>query len=118
MMTSIDTPTSSESDDGSRKMDLVYFSNDFPKDDLQTLFRHLRNQSKTRQHTILAHFLSTATSAVKHEIQALSAELKQSFRPFESLLDWVDDAELRKSSLCGAVDGVLLVILQLGAYIG
>ncbi|KAH0277588.1 putative polyketide synthase, partial [Aureobasidium melanogenum] len=64
MMTSIDTPTSSESDDGSRKMDLVYFSNDFPKDDLQTLFRHLSNQSKTRQHTILAHFLSTATSAL------------------------------------------------------
>ncbi|KAG9871680.1 putative polyketide synthase, partial [Aureobasidium melanogenum] len=118
MMTSIDTPTSSESDDGSRKMDLVYFSNDFPKDDLQTLFRHLRNQSKTRQHTILAHFLATATSSLKHEIQALSAELKQSFRPFESLLDWADDAELRRSSLCGAVDGVLLVILQLGAYIG
>ncbi|KAH0344598.1 putative polyketide synthase, partial [Aureobasidium melanogenum] len=74
-------------------MDLVYSSNDFPKDDLQTLFRHLRNQSKTRQHTILAHFLATATSSA-------------------------DDAELRKSSLCGAVNGVLLVILHLSAYIG
>lgn len=117
-MTSIDTPSSSESDEGSRKMDLVYFSNDFPKDDLQNLFRHLRNQAKTRQHTILAHFLTTATASVKHEIQALSVELKQYFRPFESLLDWADDTELRKSSLCGAVDGVLLVILQLAAYIG
>lgn len=118
MMTSIDTPTSSESDEGSRKMHLVYFNNDFPKDDLQNLFRHLRNQAKTRQHTLLAHFLATATRSVKHEIQTLSADLKQSFRPFESLLDWADDTELRKSSLCSAVDGVLLVILQLAAHIG
>jgi hypothetical protein len=99
-------------------MELVYFSNEFPREDLQDLFRRLHNHSKDKQHPVLARFIHEATWAVKDEVRRLPTELKQLIPPFENLLSWVENAELREGLICGAVDGVLLIVVQLATYIG
>lgn len=109
---------SSDSDGDLGKMELVYFSNEFPKDDLQDLFRRLHNHSKDKHHPILAQFINEATWAVKDEVQRLPTELKQMFPPFETISNWAENTELREGLICGAVDGVLLVVVQLATYIG
>ncbi|KUJ11670.1 putative polyketide synthase [Mollisia scopiformis] len=109
---------SSESDGDLRKMELVYFSNEFPREDLQDLFRRLNNHSKDRHHPVLARFISEVTWAVKDEIRRLPTELKQLFSPFDTVFSWADDTKLRDGLLCGAVDGVLLIVVQLATYIG
>ncbi|KAH8810943.1 putative polyketide synthase [Xylogone sp. PMI_703] len=116
---SIYTPvTNSDSDEDIRKMRLVYFSNEFPKEDLQDLFRRLHNHSKDRHYPFLAQFISEATWAIKDEVRQLPTELKQLIPPFETILSWAENPELREGLICGAVDGVLLVVVQLAAYIG
>jgi monodictyphenone polyketide synthase len=113
------TPTTSSDSDGDpRKMELVYFSNEFPRDDLQDLFRHLHNHSKDKHHPILAQFINETTRAVKDEVRRLPTELKQLIPPFETVLSWAENTELREGLICGAVDGVLLVVVQLATYIG
>jgi monodictyphenone polyketide synthase len=99
-------------------MEIVYFSNEFPKDDLQHLYRNFQNHAKNSDHTILARFIQEATSAIKDEVRRLPTELKQQIPPFETLLSWADRNDLREGPLSGAVDGVLLVIAQIAAYIG
>ncbi|KFZ02364.1 hypothetical protein V500_00253 [Pseudogymnoascus sp. VKM F-4518 (FW-2643)] len=115
----VHTPTTdSESDDGSRKMELVYFSNDFPKDDLPDVFRRLHNHGKDKHFPILAQFIHEATWAIKDEVRQLPTELKQLIPPFNTLLEWAENTQLREGLICGAVDGVLLVVVQLATYIG
>jgi monodictyphenone polyketide synthase len=99
-------------------MDVVYFSNEFPKGDLQDLFRRLHNHSKDKTHPILAQFINEATWAVKEEVRQLPTELKRLIPPFETVLSWVENTELREGLICGAIDGVLLIVAQLAAYIG
>ena len=99
-------------------MELVYFSNEFPRDDLQDLFRRLHNHSKDNHHPILAQFINETTWAVKDEVRRLPTELKQLIPPFENVLSWAENTELREGLICGAVDGVLLVVVQLATYIG
>lgn len=115
----VHTPiTDSESDEEPRKMELVYFSNDFSKDDLLDVFRRLHNHSKDKHFPILAQFIYEATWAIKDEVRQLPTELKQLIPPFNTLLAWAENPELREGLICGAVDGVLLVVVQLAAYIG
>ncbi len=99
-------------------MEVIYFSNEFSKDDLQDLFRRLHNHSKDMLHQILAQFINEATRAVKEEIWRLPTELKQLIPPFETVLSWAENTELRQGLICGAVDGVLLIVVQLATYIG
>lgn len=99
-------------------MKLSYFSNEFPKEDLQDLFRHLHNHSKHTNHVILAQFLDEATRAVKEEIRSLPTALKRLIPPFTTLISWAENHTLREGPLCGAIDGVLLIVVQLATYIG
>jgi hypothetical protein len=99
-------------------MELVYFSNEFPTDDLQDLFRRLRSHSKDRRHPILAQFINETTWAIKDEVRRLPTELKRLIPPFDTVLSWAENTELREGLICGAVDGVLLVVVQLATYIG
>jgi monodictyphenone polyketide synthase len=110
--------TDSEPDEGPRKMELVYFSNEFPKEDLLDVFRRLHNHSKDRHFPTLTRFLLEATWAVKDEVRQLPTELKQLIPPFDTLLTWAENTKIRKSLICGAVDGVLLAVVQLATYIG
>ena len=112
------TPATSSNTDEARKLDLVYFSNEFPGEDLQQLFRRLHNHSKTKHHRFLAQFIGEATWAIKDEVRRLPAELKQLIPPFETVLSWAENTELREGQICGAVDGVLLVVVQLATCIG
>lgn len=113
------TPSHSDVDsEMCKKMSLVYFNNDFPSGDLQDQLRHLHNHSKDNNHPVLSRFIAEATRAVKEEIQSLPTELKTLIPPFDNILSWAENAELREGLIRGAVDGVLLLVLQLAAYIG
>lgn len=110
--------TNSISDLGTANMELVFFGNELPNGDLLDIFRKLHNHGKGRKYQMLAQFINDATVAVKEEIYKLPTELKKLFPPFESILSWVENTELREGILCGAVDGVLLVVFQIATYIG
>lgn len=115
----VHTPiTDSESDDGPHKMELIFFSNDFPRDDLHDVFRRLHNHSKDKHFPVLAQFIHESTWAIKDEIRQLPTELKQLIPPFNTLLAWAENTQLREGLICSAVDGVLLVLVQLATYIG
>lgn len=113
------TPSkSSDFSEDSRTMELVYFSNEFPKGDLEDLFHRLHNHSKDKHHLFLAQFINEATSAIKDEVRQLPTELKRLIPPFKTVLSWAEDEGLRSGLICGAVDGVLLTVVQLATYIG
>ncbi|KAH6629936.1 putative polyketide synthase, partial [Chaetomium sp. MPI-SDFR-AT-0129] len=111
------TPSSDGTGDFVR-LRLAYFSNEFPHDNLQDLFRRLWTQSKTRDHPILAQFIDDATLALREEIRGLPASLRSLIPPFQTIFNLVDDPELRKGQLSGSIDGVLLLAVELGAFIG
>ncbi|KAF7162464.1 hypothetical protein CNMCM5623_007755 [Aspergillus felis] len=102
----------------SRKMKLIYFTNEFPQDDLQTVFRKLHNHSKDRRHPTLARFLEEATLAIREEVRRLPTTLRALIPPFESILNFAEFTDLRKGQLCGSIDGILLCVLELGTLIG
>lgn len=104
--------------DFSSKMKVVYFSNEFPNDDLHGLLRELANHSRDRRHPILAQFLDEATLAIRDEVRQLPAAQRALVPTFESVLTLADFADLRKGPLGGSVDGVLLSIVELGTFIG
>ena len=99
-------------------MDVVFFSNEFPRDDLQDLFRRLHRHSRHSAHPLLARFIAEATTAIREEVRKLPVELRQLTPPYETLLTWHEHEELQEGPLRGAVEGVLLTLAQLGTYIG
>lgn len=111
------TPSRSDTE-MTAKVKLVYFSNEFPHDDLQNLFLELHQHSKSRRHPILARFLEEATLAIREEVQQLPTALKALIPPFETILNFSGFADLRKGQLCGSIDGILLCTLELGTLIG
>jgi hypothetical protein len=111
------TPSSDASGEP-RKVKLIYFSNEFPHDDLQELFLRLKNHSKNSQHSILARFIHEATLAIHGEIRQLPSQLKTLIPPFETILEFASHPELRKGPLCGSIDGVLLCVVELATLIG
>nr|AGI60157.1 type I polyketide synthase PKS5 [Dolichousnea longissima] len=102
----------------SRKMKVIYFSNEFPHDDLQDLLRLLHNHSKDRHHAVLSRFIDEATLAIRDEIRRLPTALKILIPPFETVLNLADHSELRKGPLSGSIDGVLLCVVELATFIG
>ena len=99
------------------KMKLVYFSNEFPHDDLPNLLREIHQHSKDRRHPILAQFLEEATLAIRDEVRNLPGTLRTLIPPFETILNFSDFTELRRSQLCGSIDGILLCAVELGTLI-
>lgn len=102
----------------SRTLRLSYFSNEFPYDDLQGLLRKLRTHGFNTRHPILAKFMDEATRALREEVKQLPAELRTLIPSFESIISLADESELRKGPLNGSMDGVLLCLVQISAYIG
>lgn len=112
------TPNPSVTDGDSSKMKIVYFSNEFPHDDLQGLCRQLHQHSKDRKHPLLARFLDDATFAVREEVRALPTNLRKTIPPFESVLNFAGFSDLRNGQLCGLIDGILLCAIEVGTLIG
>lgn len=108
----------SEDEKGGLKLNLVYFSNEFPSDDLSSLFTRLRESSKRHDHPVLGRFLDAATQALRQETGRLHTELSHLVPAFESVTSLAGELELRKGPLCGSIDGILLCVLQLATYIG
>lgn len=113
----INTPASVSSMEHT-EMKVIYFSNEFPNEDLQELLRRLNRHSKDRTHPVLARFVEEATAAVREEIRLLPATSRALIPTFESIADFADHPELRKGPLGGSIDGVLLGLVELGAFIG
>ena len=99
-------------------MDLTLFSNELPGDDINALFRRLHFRSKERRHTCLAQFLRLATFAFRDEVKKLSHVDKTQIPHIESIVELRNHAHLRKGKFAGAIEGVMLVILELGCFIG
>lgn len=99
-------------------MKLVYFSNEFPNDDLRELYRRIQVHSKDKRHLILAAFLDETTSAIKEEVQKLPRSLKDLVPAFESILNFADYASLRQGPLGGSVEGLLLCVLEIATFVG
>ncbi|KAF2017041.1 putative polyketide synthase [Aaosphaeria arxii CBS 175.79] len=98
-------------------MELIYISNEFLFDELPNIYRELHQRSKSRQHPILARFLRESTVAIREEVKQLPTELRQLVPTFESILTFVEFAELRKGALGGSADGILLAVAELGTLI-
>ncbi|KAK6222859.1 Type I Iterative PKS [Pestalotiopsis sp. IQ-011] len=113
----INTPASISSMEHT-EMKVIYFSNEFPNEDLQELLRRLNRHSKDRTHPVLARFVEEATAAVREEIRLLPATSRALIPTFESIADFADHPDLRKGPLGGSIDGVLLGLVELGAFIG
>lgn len=116
----INTSNSEDFDEvNSYKMKLIYFSNEFPHDDLHKLLRLLLQYSKDRRHPVLARFLDEATLAIRDEVRQLPRTLRAQIPPFETILNLVDFADLRRhGSLCESINGVLLCTVEIGTFIG
>ena len=99
-------------------MRLAYFSNEFPRDDLKGLFRHLLVHSKDTRYSTLARFINQATLAIHEEVRLLPVTLKTLVPPFETIFSLADHSALRNGPLGGAVEGMLLCVVQLAAIIG
>ncbi|KAF2997726.1 putative PKS-like protein biosynthetic cluster [Neopestalotiopsis sp. 37M] len=98
-------------------MKLLYFSNEFPHDDLAGLSRQLTLLSKQKQFLHLARFLDHATEAVRDEVRQLPWSLRNTIPPFDSVFNFIEHTSLRKGELGASIDGVLLVVVQLGTLI-
>ena len=100
------------------KMRLVYFSNEFPHDDLKDLLRHLHVHGKDIRYPTLAKFIHQATLAIHEEVRLLPATLRMLVPSFETVFNLADHSALRNGPLGGAVDGMLLCAVQLATLIG
>jgi len=99
-----------------------YFSGEIPQGDPEgdqrDFFRKLHLLSKEKDHTILASFLDSVTSALRGECSRLNRAQRDVMPSFESVLDLTDHVvQLRKTPLGGAVERVLVLVFQLGSFI-
>nr|POF02470.1 atrochrysone carboxylic acid synthase [Quercus suber] len=99
------TPQSRDSSDGLSGLRLAYFSNEFPKDNLQDLVRRLHVHSKDRRYATLAQFIQEATLAIREEIHSLPAATSALVPPFESVFSFAEEATLRSGPLGASIDG-------------
>lgn len=101
---------------------VLYFSGEIPQGDPEgdqkDLFRKLHLLSKERDHPVLASFLDSVTSAIREEFSQLSRAQRDVVPAFESVLDLTDHVvQLRKTSLGGAIERVLVLVFQIGSFI-
>ncbi|KAI0539703.1 putative polyketide synthase [Xylaria digitata] len=111
------TPSRSSDNEGMSTINLIYFSNEFPNDDLHQLFRRLLQRSKDRRHPHLSRFLNEATLAIRDEVRHLTPALRSLIPPFATILDFAHFNDLRQGPLCGSIDGILLCAVEIGTLI-
>lgn len=99
-------------------MDLFLFSNELPGEDLNSVLRRLHFLSKQKRHAYLAEFLQLATAVFRAEIRRLPQADRAQCPYIESILELCNHGQLRKGRLAGAVDGVILIVLELASFIG
>lgn len=101
-----------------RPFNIFYFPTGLPPDDLQDLFRQIRSQSKSKDHTILRQFLDNSTCILRDEIRQLPESFKHLLPPLGNAVDLVDLPNWQRGPLAGTVEGVLMCLLHLSSFIG
>ena len=99
-------------------MRIGYFSNEFPHDDLKDILRRLYVHSKDIRYPTLSTFIYQATLAIHEEVRLLPATLRALVPSFETAFNLADHSVLRNGPLGGAIDGMLLCVVQLATLIG
>ncbi|OCL13959.1 putative polyketide synthase [Glonium stellatum] len=100
------------------KTKLIFFSNEFPNDDLRDLFRRLQRHSKDTRFRHLAAFLEECTRVVKEEALKLPQQLQDLIPNFGTVLNLVDHGDFRQGPLGAAMESVTLCVLEIGMLIG
>ncbi|KAK7754177.1 Type I Iterative PKS [Diatrype stigma] len=95
----------------------VFFTNDFPADEVGVLFRSLVRLSKDLRFTHLASLLSLCNRTIRDEVARLPKSWQKQMPPAEDVLALVGDASFQNGPLGGAMEGVFLCIFQLGSIL-
>lgn len=115
----MDTPSSLSTDASNDfTTELVFFSNEFPNDDLQDLFRRLHRHSKDKRFRFLATFLEECTAVIKEEALKLPQPLQDLLPSFQTVLTLANHGKFQQGPLGGALESALLCVLEIGMLIG
>lgn len=93
---------------------VIFFSNEFPNDDLKELFRRLQRNSKDRRFRFLALFLDEVNCVIRQELSKLPRPLRDHLPSFYTVLDLAD---FRHGPLGGAMESALLCVLEIGMFL-
>jgi hypothetical protein len=97
---------------------LIFFSNEFPNDDLKDLFRRLHRHSKDKRFTLLATFLENCARVLREETSRLPQHLRELIPPFEDLFTLVDGGQFHLGPLGASMESAFLCALQVAMIIG
>ncbi|KAJ6443403.1 Non-reducing polyketide synthase vrtA [Purpureocillium lavendulum] len=97
---------------------LLYFGNEFPSDDLNELFRRLQQHSKDRRFRLLNALLEESTLVLQDEINKLPHHIRSQVPHFDNIVTLAENGYLRDLGLGAAMESALLLVLQLGLFIG
>ena len=115
----MDTPSSGSGDLlPELKTKIVFFSNEFPNDDLRDLFRRLHRHAKDKRFPFLADFLDESATTIKEEASKLSRPLQDLIPSFSSVLTLADHGDFRHGPLGAAMESALLTVFEIGMLIG
>jgi hypothetical protein len=97
---------------------IFFFGSEFPKDDLRDLFRRMVVHAKDRRFRLLAAFIEECTRVLKGELALLPRFVSDGVSPFESILHLSEQGNFGVGCLGAAMENALLVVLQVGMFIG
>lgn len=97
---------------------LIFFGNEFPNDDLKTLFRSMMRLGKDRRFRQLGTFLEESTLVLKKEVAALPQPLRDLVPHFHTLMPLADLNDYRQGPLGAAMESAFLTVLELGMFLG
>jgi asperthecin polyketide synthase len=102
----------------SNESTILWFGNEFPSDDLNELFRRLQQHSKDRRFRLLNAYLEESTLVLQDEINKLPHHIRSQVPHFDNIVTLSENGYLRDLGLGAAMESALLIILQLGLFIG
>ena len=97
---------------------IIFFSNEYPSDDLRDLFRRLHRHAKDKRFPFLSAFLDESTATIKEEASKLPRPLQDLIPSFNSILTLADHGDFRHGPLGAAMESALLTVLEIGMLIG
>lgn len=115
--TEVEEKTQAKSADAAQPT-LLYFGNEFPNDDLNELFRRLLQHSKDRRFRLLHALLEESTLVLQDEISKLPHHIKSQVPYFDNIVTLSENGYLRDLGLGAAMESALMIVLQLGLFIG
>ena len=97
-------------------MRIVHFNNEVPSS-LVDVLRSLHLRSKSKIHSVLAHFLEGAICTLNEEIALLERKLKDLVPSFEVLSQLAENEALLRGPLGESFNGAFLCVVEIGNLI-